>query len=86
MHSENELPLVLICPLMMKSMIIIGEGRELHQAKLSPTMKSAIINVDYKSLPRKGLGNDAMSKALNQISKSSFMRKIEEAKLPRRFH
>ena len=27
-----------------------------------------------------------MSKALNQISKSSFTRKIEGAKLPRRFH
>ena len=40
----------------------------------------------YKSSPRKGLGNDAMSKALNQISKSPFMRKIEGAKLPRRFH
>ena len=40
----------------------------------------------YRSPPRKGLGNDAMSKALNQISKSHFMRKIEGAKLPRRFH
>ena len=40
----------------------------------------------YKSPPRKGLRNDAMSKALNQISKSPFMRKIEGAKLPRRFH
>jgi len=40
----------------------------------------------YKSPPRKGLGNDAMSKALNQISKSPFMCKIEEAILPRRFH
>ena len=40
----------------------------------------------YKSSPRKSLGNDAMSKALNQISKSPFMRKIEGAKLPRRFH
>ena len=36
----------------------------------------------YKSLPRKGLGNDAMSKALKQISKSPFTRKIEGAKLP----
>ena len=36
----------------------------------------------YKSPPRKGLGNDAMSKALNQISKSRFTRKIEGAKLP----
>ena len=40
----------------------------------------------YKSLPRKGLGNDAMSKALNQISKSPFTRKIERTRLPRRFH
>ena len=40
----------------------------------------------YKSPPRKGLGNDAMSKALNQISKSPFTSKIEGAKLPRRFH
>ena len=40
----------------------------------------------YKSSPRKGLRNDAMSKVLNQISKSPFTRKIEGAKLPRRFH
>ena len=32
-----------------------------------------------------GLGNDAMSKALNQISKSSFMRWIEGGRLPRWF-
>ena len=35
-----------------------------------------------RSLPSKGLGNDAMSRVLNQISKSPFMRKIERAKLP----
>ena len=40
----------------------------------------------YRSPPPKGLGNDAMNKALNQISKSLFMRKIEGAKLPWRFH
>ena len=39
-----------------------------------------------KNPPRKGLENDTMSKALNQISKSPFMRKIEGEKLPRRFH
>ena len=33
----------------------------------------------------KGLGNDAMSKVLNQISRSPFTRRIEEGKLPRRF-
>ena len=36
----------------------------------------------YKSPPRKGLENDAMSKALNQISKSPFTHKIEGARLP----
>ena len=40
----------------------------------------------YKSPPRKVLGNDTMSKVLNQISKSPFTRKIDGAKLPRRFH
>ena len=40
----------------------------------------------YKSPTHRGLGNDAMSKALNQISKSPFTRKIEGAILPWRFH
>ena len=40
----------------------------------------------YKSLPHKGLGNDTMGKALNQISKSPFTHKIEGARLPRRFN
>ncbi|XP_065627492.1 uncharacterized protein LOC136066697 [Quercus suber] len=33
-----------------------------------------------------GIGNDAISKALNQISKSPFTRRIEQAELPCRFH
>ena len=37
------------------------------------------------SLSSKGLGNDAMSKALNQISRSPFMRRIKEGRLSRRF-
>ena len=40
----------------------------------------------YKSPPRKGLGNDAMNKALSQISKSPFTRNIEGRSLPWRFH
>ena len=40
----------------------------------------------YKSLPRKSLGNDAMNKALSQISKSPFTRNIEDASLPQQFH
>ena len=34
----------------------------------------------------RGVGNDAMSKALNQISRSPFTRKIEDVRFPSRFH
>ena len=40
----------------------------------------------YKSPPRRGLGNDAISKALNQISRSPFTRRIERAILPQQSH
>ena len=40
----------------------------------------------YKSPPCKGLGNDAMNKALSQVSKSPFTQNIEDVSLPRRFH
>ena len=36
-----------------------------------------------KSPTRKGLGNNAMNEALNQVAKSPFTRKIEGAILPR---
>ena len=39
-----------------------------------------------RSSSRKGVGTDVMKKALSQISKSPFIREIENAKLPRRFH
>ena len=39
-----------------------------------------------KSSPHEGLGNNAMNEALSQVSKSPFMRNIEDASLPRRFH
>ena len=38
-----------------------------------------------KSPPRQGLGNDVMSRALNQISKPPFRRRIEGGKLPQHF-
>ena len=40
----------------------------------------------HKSPSSKGLGNDAMNKALDQISRSPFTHRIEGARLPRRFH
>ena len=39
-----------------------------------------------KSPSRKWVGNDVMKKVFSQISKSSFTRGIEKAKLPRCFH
>ena len=38
-----------------------------------------------KNPSHRGLGNDAMSRTLNQISKSPFTRRIEMGKLLRRF-
>ena len=44
----------------------------------------------HKRQPRRpsrgGIGNNAMSRALNQISRSPFTRRIEEARLPLRFN
>ena len=39
----------------------------------------------HRSPPPKGLGHDAMSRALDQLFKSPFTHCIEEATLPRRF-
>ena len=39
-----------------------------------------------KSPSGKGLGNDAMNKALDQVSKSPFAHRIEGAKLPQHFN
>ena len=39
-----------------------------------------------KNPTHKGLGNNAMNEALNQVARSPFTRNIEGASLPRRFH
>ena len=49
MHGGNELPPILMFPLMMKRMITIGEGRETHKARLSPMLKSTLINIDTRA-------------------------------------
>ena len=68
MHNRNELLPVLTSPPMMKRMLVTGNGQELHQVSLSPTMKSTTTGEDTRA--RLVKGNNAMSKALNQISKS----------------
>jgi len=57
----------------------------------TPPSESFLYDEDYhherknNSSSSKGLGNDAMSKALNQISRSPFTRRIEGGKLSRWF-
>ena len=57
----------------------------------SPPSKSFLYDEDYhhecrnRSSSSKGLGDDAMSKTLNQISRSPFTRRIEGGRLPRWF-
>ena len=57
----------------------------------TPSSESFSYDEDYHHKRRnrnsssKGLGNDAMSRALNQISRSPFMHRIEGGRLPRRF-
>ena len=57
----------------------------------TPPSESFLCDEDYhhkrrnKSSSCKGLGNDAMSRAVNQISKSPFTRRIEGGKLSQRF-
>jgi len=57
----------------------------------TPSSESFSCDEDYhwerknRSPSRKGLGNNAMSKVLNQISRSPFTHRIEGGKLPRQF-
>ena len=57
----------------------------------TPPSESFSYDKDYhyerrnKSSSSRGLGNDEMSRALNQISKSPFTRKIEGQRLPQQF-
>ena len=66
------------------------DGSYRRRSRTSPS-ESFSYEEDYhrerrnKNSSSVGLGNDAMSKALNQISSSPFTRWIERGRLPRRF-
>ena len=73
---------------------ILNIGKGLETPPPSSESFSASLHLDkeerhkrrrVKSSPLKSMGNDAMSKALRQISKSPFTRKIDKAKLPHHF-
>ena len=64
------------------------DGASYRQRSRTPPSETFSYNKEYhhrrryKSPPRRGLGNDAMNKALSQVSKSPFTRNIEGASLP----
>ncbi|XP_075665352.1 uncharacterized protein LOC142635015 [Castanea sativa] len=73
-----------------------GKGWDDHQISKSPPSESRFVSSSLGKYKKgrgqraggwlyQGTGNDAMSKALRQISKSPFARRINKAKLPHRF-
>ena len=83
MHNEDELPPHLIPLPRMRKIVVIDVGQGLLLVNLEEEHHRERI---CKGPTHRGLENDAMSKALNQISKSPFTHRIEGATLPRRFH
>ncbi|XP_065623822.1 uncharacterized protein LOC136065070 [Quercus suber] len=72
----------------------LGDEQDITYEQRSRTLISESFSYEDEH-PRKkqpqrpshgGVGNDAMSKVLNQISRSPFTHRIEGAKLPRRFN
>ena len=67
------------------------EDSSYRHRSMTPFSESFSYNEDYhhehknRSSSSKRIGNDAMSKALKQISKSPFTHKIEQGRLPQRF-
>ena len=84
MNSGSELLPILTPLLTMKRVVVTDTDQGLLQVSLSH-----MINVHHKNRDKnsssKGLGNDAMSRVLNQISRSPFTHKIEGGRLPRQF-
>ena len=77
MRNESNPLLILTAPLMVKMMLVTGEGQELRRVNLSPATKNLITDENTTVHP---------AKALSQVYKSPFTCRIEAAKLPRRFH
>ena len=85
MSAESDLHPTLTTLPMMSRIKIIGKGQEL------PPSEYFLYDEDYchsrrnNNTSSRGLVNDALNKALNQVSKSPFTRWIEEGRFPRRF-
>ena len=83
MHNEDELPPHLIPLPRMRKIVVIDVGQGLLLVNLEEEHHRERI---CKGPTHRGLENDAMSKALNQISKSLFTHRIERATFPWRLH
>ena len=77
MRNESNPLLILTAPLMVKMMLVTGEGQELRQVNLSLATKNLITDKNTTVHP---------AKAFSQVYKSPFTHRIEAAKLMRRFH
>jgi len=87
MHNENDLPPHLIPPLSDDE-----KDNGYRRRSRTPPSESFSYEEEHhrerrcKSPIHKGLRNDAMRKALNQIAKSPFTRRFGRVAPPRRFH
>ena len=63
-----------------------GKGLKVHPMKLSLANEEHRHKRKSKNPTHKGLGNNVMNEALNQVARSPFTRNIEGASLPRQFH
>ena len=69
----------------MMEMVVTDSGQGFLLVSLSRVIRTVTISAEIRARLVKCLGNDAMSRALNQISRSPFTCRIEGGKLPRWF-
>ena len=85
MNGKGEVPLILTSLLTIKRMVVIDVDQRLLLVSLFSYDEDYHHERRNRNSSSKGLGNDTMSKALNQISRSPFTCRIEGVRLPRQF-
>ena len=68
-----------------KTMMTIGKGQGPPPSETFSHMEEHYQKCEPRSLSPRGLRHDAMSEALDQLSKSPFTHRIEAAALPQQF-
>ena len=85
MHNEGNLILALTRLTMMKTMMTISKDREPPPSETFSYEEERYQRRKRRSPSPRGLGHDAMSRVLDQLSRSPFTHRIEGTALPRRF-